>query len=138
MIKEITQEQAWQIRHNVMWPEKPFDYIKVDGDDRAIHYGLFIETKLISVISLFINNEEAQFRKFATITTEQNKGYGSTLLRHTLIQAKLAGVQRIWCNARTNKSAFYQKFGLQATDQSFSKGGKEYLIMEKQLSTETT
>lgn len=137
MIKKITQEQAWQIRHDVMWPDKPFDYIKVDGDDRAIHYGLFIETKLVSVISLFIDNGEAQFRKFATITKEQSKGYGSALLQHTVRQAKLAGVQRIWCNARTNKTAFYQKFGLHETNHCFSKSGKEYVIMEKLLSTET-
>ncbi len=133
MIAEITQEQAWQIRHEVMWPDKPFDYIKVEGDDRAIHYGLFEDTKLISVISLFINNQEAQFRKFATITEEQNKGYGSTLLQHTLKQAKLAGVRRVWCNARTNKRAFYNKFGLQESDRRFSKGGKEYVIMEKEV-----
>lgn len=133
MIQEITQEQAWQIRHKVMWPNKPFDYIKVEGDDRAIHYGFFENTKLISVISLFINDQEAQFRKFATITEEQNKGYGSILLKHTLKQAKLAGVRRVWCNARANKRAFYNKFGLQESDRRFSKGGKEYVIMEKEM-----
>lgn len=137
MIAEITQEQAWLIRHEVMWPDQPFNYIKVDGDDHATHYGYFVNSKLISVVSLFINNEEAQFRKFATITAEQNKGYGSRLLQHTIKQAKLAGVQRIWCNARTNKRTFYHKFGLKQTDQRFSKAGKEYVIMEKQLATET-
>ena len=137
MIAEITQEQAWKIRHEVMWPDKPFDYIKVDGDDHATHYGLFINSKLTSVVSLFIDNEEAQFRKFATITKEQNKGYGSRLLQHTLKQAELAGARRIWCNARTNKRAFYHKFGLEETDQRFSKGGKEYVIMEKQIIAET-
>lgn len=65
------------LRHEVMWPDEDFDYIKLKDDDAGIHFGLFKENMLISVVSLFVDKDEAQFRKFATLKSEQGKGYGS-------------------------------------------------------------
>ncbi|MEK5440954.1 GNAT family N-acetyltransferase [Fredinandcohnia sp. FSL W7-1320] len=130
-ITRINKEQAWEVRHKVMWPDKNFDYIKLEDDDLGIHFGLFEDKMLKSVVSLFIKNEEAQFRKFATLQKEQGKGYGSTLLDYVLKEAKNHELKRIWCNARKNKMDFYKKFGLQETNVSFVKGGKSYVIMEK-------
>ncbi|MDR4889753.1 GNAT family N-acetyltransferase [Fredinandcohnia sp. QZ13] len=130
-IKIIDKEKAWEVRHKVMWPDKDFDYIKLEVDDIGIHYGLFVEDELISVISLFVNHHEAQFRKFATLQHAQGKGYGSRLLDFVINEAKNQGLNRIWCNARQNKIDFYKKFGLQETSHRFTKGGKSYAIMEK-------
>ncbi|WP_028401867.1 GNAT family N-acetyltransferase [Ectobacillus panaciterrae] len=132
-IRMVDKEEVWKLRHKVMWPDKDFDYIKLEDDDSAIHFGLFKEDILISVISLFVNNEEAQFRKFATLQQEQGKGYGSELLKYVLKEAENKSVNRIWCNARTNKVNFYKRFGLKETNFSFIKGGKSYVIMEKYL-----
>lgn len=132
-IKKVYKQQVWTIRHKVMWPDKPYEYIKLKEDESGIHFGLFIEEELISVISLFINNDEAQFRKFATLQQEQNKGYGSILLDYVLKEAKNHGVKRIWCNARENKASFYEKFGFRGTSCSFIKENKSYVIMEKYL-----
>lgn len=131
IVRKINKEDAWEVRHKVMWPEKDFDYIKLEDDDEGIHFGLFKDNILISVISLFISNEEAQFRKLATIEKEQGKGYGSTLLNYSIKILENRGVKRIWCNARDNKVGFYKKFGLQETNTRFTKGGKSYVIMEK-------
>ncbi|MGD6956566.1 GNAT family N-acetyltransferase [Rossellomorea aquimaris] len=132
-IRKVDKEQVWELRHKVMWTHKDYDYIKLEDDHLAIHFGLFKEDILISVISLFINNEEGQFRKFTTVEQEQGKGYGSVLLNYVLKEAKIYGVKRIWCNARKNKVNFYKKFGLQETHSSFIKEGKSYIIMEKYL-----
>lgn len=131
IITRIDKEQAWEVRHKVMWPDKEFDYIKLEDDDVGIHFGLFKDNTLTSVVSLFIKNEEAQFRKFATLQEEQGNGYGSSLLDYVLKEAKNRDLKRIWCNARKNKVDFYKKFGLQETNFSFVKGGKAYVIMEK-------
>lgn len=72
-LKEILKEQAWNIRHEVMWPDKSFEYIILEDDEDGLHFGLFNKEKLVSVISLFINGEEVQFRKFATLQQEQGK-----------------------------------------------------------------
>ncbi|PEL14062.1 GNAT family N-acetyltransferase [Bacillus sp. AFS017336] len=132
-IKQVDKEEVWEIRHKVMWADKPFDYIKLNDDDLGMHFGLFKESNLISVISLFISNSECQFRKFATLHEEQDKGYGSTLLDYVLKEVNNTGVKKIWCNARMNKANFYKKFGLQETNASFIKDGKQYVIMEKNM-----
>nr|WP_090869005.1 GNAT family N-acetyltransferase [Oceanobacillus limi] len=132
-IKRIEKELVWEIRHQVMWPDKAFNYIKLAEDDLGIHFGLFTKGRLVSVVSLFIAEEECQFRKFATLQDEQGNGYGTTLLEFAIKEAKKHGIARIWCNARENKTDFYKKFGLQETNNRFEKGGKSYLIMEKRI-----
>ncbi|MCE4049195.1 MULTISPECIES: GNAT family N-acetyltransferase [Bacillaceae] len=133
IISAIHKEKAWELRHKVMWPEKHFDFIKLADDDTGIHYGLFKGNDLVSVISLFVSDEEAQFRKFATLSEEQGKGYGSALLQYVLMEAEKLGIKKIWCNARKNKAAFYQKFSLHETGESFKKEDKEYVIMEREI-----
>lgn len=130
-IIKIKKEKAWKLRHEVMWPDEDFDYIKLKDDDAGIHFGLFKENMLISVVSLFVDKDEAQFRKFATLKSEQGKGYGSRLLEAVLEEAKTNDIKRIWCNARENKESFYQRFGLVRTGSSFVKNGESYVIMEK-------
>lgn len=132
-IKEVNLEEVWQLRHEVMWPDMPFDYIKLADDDEGIHFGLHKDKRLISVLSLFINDGDAQFRKFATLEQEQGHGYGSILLNYIIDNVKHYGIKRIWCNARTDKTAFYQKFGLIKTESTFRRDGKSYIIMEKRL-----
>jgi predicted GNAT family N-acyltransferase len=134
-IQPIDKEQAWTLRHRVMWPEKELDFVKLDDDHQGLHYGLFVENNLVSVVSVFISGDEAQFRKFATQMEEQGKGYGSILLNRVFDYARERGVKRIWCNARANKAAFYAKFGLIPTGDSFTKEGLPYLIMELYLNT---
>lgn len=127
------KEEVWQLRQEVMWPDRELDYVKLEDDDTAAHYGLYEGGRLLSVVSLFIESDgqEAQFRKFATASSEQGKGYGTYLLNFMLNEVERAGVHRIFCNARSHKAAFYQKFGLIVTDKTFTKGGKEYIIMER-------
>lgn len=130
-IREIAASETWSLRQSVMWADKPLDYVKIDNDEEGLHYGLFEDQKLISVVSLFIENDRAQFRKFATRAAAQGKGYGSRLLAYLIDTAAQKGVHKIWCNARKDKTDFYKKFGLNETDRTFIKGGIDYVIMEK-------
>lgn len=129
----VEKEQAWQLRHEVMWPDRELDYVKLPDDDLGLHYGLWVEERLASVVSLFVTGESAQFRKFATAESMQGRGYGSALLRHVLEEADRAGAKQVVCNARSNKVSFYRKFGMVPTDQTFSKGGKDYVILERRF-----
>ncbi len=120
-----------------MWPNMPLEYIKLRDDHKALHYGLFIDDELITVISLFVNLDQktVQFRKFATLKSYQGKEYGSQLLNHVMKEAKTKNIAKIWCNARTEKIPFYKKFGLKETRHTFVKNGLSYLIMEKRFTT---
>jgi len=131
LIKTIHYKETWPIRHQVMWPNQPLDYVKLPEDDQGLHFGLFDDDALISVVSLFMDGASAQFRKFATLNEYQGKGLGSQLLSYTFKQAQSQGVNRIWCNARLDKTNFYQRFGMIQTNELFTKGGIEYVIMER-------
>lgn len=132
-IRTITTEDVLDIRHKVMWPNMPKDYVKIIDDNLAKHFGVFVNTKLVSIVSLFIKNEEVQFRKFATLEEHQGKGYGSRLLNHIIDYSQKKRCKKIWCNARVNKTNLYHKFGLKETNQTYVKGGIEFVIMEKEL-----
>lgn len=128
-IQLISIEEVLPIRHQVMWPEKSVDFVKVDGDDTARHYGCYCEDKLVSVISIFMDGRIAQFRKFASLVEYQGQGFGTTLLNHVLNDLRHQACPQIWCNARIEKTAFYQKFGLVVVGESFDKNGKTYVKM---------
>lgn len=130
-IKQITTSETLPIRHQVMWPNKPIEYVELPNDESARHFGLFVDGEIISIISLFVENDEAQFRKFATLIEFQGLGYGTILLKGILDVVKKDGIRKLWCNARVEKSRFYERFNLKTTDKKFEKGGIEYVIMEK-------
>ncbi|MEJ1222430.1 GNAT family N-acetyltransferase [Sediminicola sp. 1XM1-17] len=132
-IKIIPANATWKLRQEVMWPNKPLEYVKLPEDLEGRHFGLYENEKLLSVVSLFVKEDMAQFRKLATMTQEQNKGYGSQILEHVLKEAQKQGVKRIWCNARKDKVGFYHKFGLQETSITFRKDHIDYVVMEKTL-----
>ena len=129
-IQRVKPEATWPIRHQVMWPDRNLNYVKLPNDSEGMHYGLYQGETLLSVVSLFVKDDEAQFRKFATLAKQQGKGLGSQLLEHLIDEAKRQGVKRLWCNARVDKTGFYERFGMTTTNQTFSKGGIDYVIME--------
>ncbi len=130
-IKQIKAEQTWQLRHTVMWPHKEINYIKLPQDETGTHFGLFKTNALLAVVSLFEEKDTIQFRKLATKVSEQGKGYGSMLLAHSIAYAKEKGTSRLWCNARTDKLGFYQKFNLHPTSYKFTKDGITYVVVDR-------
>jgi GNAT superfamily N-acetyltransferase len=81
-IKEIQALQTWQIRHEVMWPDQPFEFVQLEEDNSGFHFGVFDEDKLVSIVSCFIEGKEMQFRKLATLEEYQGKGIASCLLKY--------------------------------------------------------
>ncbi len=129
-IKKINASDTWQIRHEVMWPDQPFEFVQLEEDDLGYHFGVFEGGKLVSIVSCFIEGQEMQFRKLATLEEYQGKGIGSYLLKHILEFAKSKELKKVWCNARSNKKAFYEKFGMKDTFKNFVKAGQDFTIME--------
>lgn len=137
-IREISYENTYAIRHEVMWPDREIDYVKLEKDPSGIHFGGFVSGKLVSVISLFIDKEtnRAQYRKFATLIDFQGQGIGGQMLKRVISEANRHGVNILWCNARLNATGLYERHGLKKTDQTFEKGGQSYVIMELKLNGE--
>jgi len=129
-IKSIKASQTWQIRHEVMWPDQPLEFVQLEEDNLGLHFGVFDQKKLISIVSCFVVDDEMQFRKLATLQEFQGKGSASRLLHYILKLAKEKNLKKVWCNARTNKKSFYEKFGMKDTLKTFIKANQEFTIME--------
>src|SRR6476469_3309714 len=112
-IRSIRPEDTYALRHQVLWPDKPLSYVQVENDDAGHHFGAFQEGELVAVISLFVENQAARFRKFATRPDCQGRGIGSALLLHTFGAAQRLGATHIWCDARQESNGFYARFGMQ-------------------------
>lgn len=132
-IREVPIEIVWDMRREIMYPDEPLDFVKLENDDGGIHLGLYENNRLVSVISLFEDDENIQFRKFATTVSEQGKGFGTKLLKHVMEWAMENRKKSIWCNARLSATALYQKFGMKPAGKTWKKWGIEFIKMEKQL-----
>ena len=133
VVEQIPPYLTWKIRHKVMYPDLDFEKVILPNDDDGIHFGLFDNNTLISVVSLFKSEKSMQFRKFATLSEHQGKGYGGELLNYLMEFAKAEGCDHIWCNARQKASGFYSKFGFSETNKTSSANGHDYVIMERLL-----
>ncbi|TDE16364.1 GNAT family N-acetyltransferase [Dyadobacter psychrotolerans] len=132
-IRIIDADETLAIRHQVLWPDKSPDFVKVPEDESAFHFGLFADDKLVAVISLFPEGDKIRFRKFATVAAFQNRGLGSILLNYVFDFAKNEGYKKIWCDARTTALPFYERFGFSRFSDSFLKENIEYYKIEKML-----
>ncbi len=132
-IEQIRFDLTWKIRHEVMYPDLPYDVIKLENDENGIHFGLYVDHQLTAVVSLFNTGKVSQFRKFATLTSAQGKGYGTMLLNHIINYVKDMGSEKLWCNARISAANFYSKFGFKQTNQRSVSNGIDFVIMELEL-----
>jgi GNAT superfamily N-acetyltransferase len=129
-IKTINASDTWQIRHEVMWPDQPFEFVQLEEDNLGLHYGAYENDKLLSIVSCFIAGEQMQFRKLATLAEYQGRGIASALLNHIFTAAREKEIKKVWCNARAEKKQFYEKFGMVDTGELFTKAGQEFVIMQ--------
>jgi len=126
-------QQTIPIRHQVLWPDHPPHFCYVEGDETARHFGVEKEGTLISVASLFRQENKAQLRKFATLPRYQGQGIGSRLLKHVMTAAQEDSTSYFWCRARITAVPFYGRFGLVPDGQQFERAGVTFIHMGKHL-----
>lgn len=132
ILKQITLNDALPIRHKVLWPDKPVDFCRVEGDDDAVHYGAFVNNRLVCTASLYPDNPEpnqARLRKFATLPEYQGQGIGSRMIAHLIEKLKSMGMTYLWFDARVTAIDFYKRFGFFVISDPFDKSGLPYVKM---------
>ena len=136
-IRSISWDEALPIRHEVLWPNKSLLFCKVDDDENAQHYGVYVNDILVSVASIYLDERVARLRKFATLVAFQGRGLGSRLINHILKELVNIGVESFWCDARKTAVDFYKKFGMQSQGREFNKSGIGYFKMAVNLKAST-
>lgn len=132
-IEQITPQLTWRLRRDELYPGEYLFNMEMAEDEEAMHYGGFVDNKLIAVVSLFRTGTEFQFRKFAVQKAMQGKGYGRVLLQFITDFVKAEGGTRIWCNARDTAFDFYRKAGFAPIGEPFERKGINFIIMEQSL-----
>ena len=135
IINEAPYDKVLLIRQQVMYPDRDLEFVKLPDDDRGLHIGVFENEELMSVMSLFLDGRDVQFRKLATITEHQHKGYASALMQWLIDYANDVKLDRLWCNARVEAVDFYKRFGYTETDEVFERDGHRYVVMERVITT---
>ena len=138
IIRSVISEQTYLLRHTVLWPDKPVDYVKVENDAEGHHYGAFIDEELIAVISLFVRQQEnnpgsARFRKFAVHPDYQRKGIGTQLMEYVIAEARRLCASDLWCDARLESADFYRRLDMKAVSEVFYKGSIPYARFSRTL-----
>ena len=91
IIKKISPEETYIVRHPILRPGKPKASCIFDSDDldTTIHLGLFVENQLVSICSLVKNSnnlisekKQYQLRGMATLEVFQKKGLGKHILNY--------------------------------------------------------
>lgn len=126
-------DAVWQLRHDVLYPEKDLSFVHLKDDNQGVHLGIVHDGRLVSTVSLFEKEGTVQFRKLATDPNEQGKGLASYLLRAVFDYAAEKGYSQVWCNARINAIRLYEKFGMKPEGDNWSANGYEYTIMKKRF-----
>lgn len=152
-IRTITAQQTVPLRHSVLWPDKPVEYVLLPEDETGYHFGVFLgdDEYPIAVIPLFAEDvprdahadehpsrapstdsmSAARFRKFACAKSFQGRGVGTALLQHVLaVSRELLQCSTVWCDARVESAAWYERRGLTRFGGIFYKGEIEYVRMQ--------
>ncbi len=132
-IEQIRPELTWKLRQQVLYPDQKTNEMRMDEDEQGYHFAAFKDNYIMAVVSLFINDDDVQFRKFAVEPAVQGQGIGSSLLNYITNFAINEHGKRLWCNARLTAIPFYLKHGFSQTGHFFSKNGFDYEILEKPL-----
>ncbi|MGX7196614.1 GNAT family N-acetyltransferase [Enterococcus olivae] len=125
MIDSVDLDIVYAIRLKAMYPGEDVEIVKVPGDEHAHHYGFFDADQCVSVVSVFMEENGCQIRKFATLPDYQNKGFGTQLLNEILKTYS----KPFFLNARKAKIGFYERFAFKETENTFIKNGHEYVVM---------
>jgi GNAT superfamily N-acetyltransferase len=127
-INKIKYIDTFPVRSAVLRQGKPIETCFFLGDDAVgtTHFGLFIETNLIGVASVFKtsnknfdNKNQFQLRGMAILEEYQSTGFGKLLIEEIFNFIESTQVELLWFNARESAVPFYEKLGCTKKGASF-------------------
>jgi len=142
-VREISAEDTFNLRREVLRPGKPIKECQFDGDfaGDTIHLGVFVQNKLTGVASfmknsnpLFSPKNQFQLRGMAIAQDFKQKGLGAQLLMEGEIKINTHPDTLLWFNARVQAIEFYRKFEYATKGKEFDIPGVcKHVVMYKRL-----
>lgn len=126
-IRRITTQETYPLRLKILRPGRPLSTAQFAQDERATHFGCFANDVLVGIATIFPqalageNKTAWQLRGMAVDESCRGQGFGEKLVQACCDFAASQNAEIIWCNARAEAVAFYQR-------QGFAIRGEEFLI----------
>lgn len=125
-VRRISAEQTRELRFLVLWPHKSGIedcIIDIDKREDAMHFGAFLDNKLIGVASVFEMSSDKidynkQFRLRAMASHPEYRGInaGKAIVEFAIEVCRSKGADVLWCDARKVALGFYEKLGFNRID----------------------
>lgn len=129
MIKEISAQETYPVRQEVLRPGRPLKECFFEGDleKETIHLGYYDHENLVAVATyvarknpLFDTAQQYQLRGMAVLPSCQGRKLGAKLLLkgEELLKKRNKKIL-LWFNARETAVGFYKKFGYNTIGPTF-------------------
>jgi len=129
-IEQVFPSLTWRIRQQAMYPEKEITEMELADDFEGTHFALYLNHELTGVVSLFVKDDIAQFRKMAILPKKQGNGLGKLLLQYVIDYCKQQPIKLLWCNARVSAIGFYEKIGFVTEGVPYQRNQLDYIKMQ--------
>jgi len=147
-IKEISAEQTWPLRSEVLRPGMPLSACIFPGDDApdTHHFGMVDSNgDIVGIVSALRNSHPSapgsapyQIRAMAISSHYRGQGVGRLLLAGVENYLRSRGSTVVWANARSSAVGFYQQQGYQVVaDEFVIEGVGPHYLVTKLLVTES-
>lgn len=133
VIQQIPARDTIELRHRIMWPDRPRHEMILPDDATATHFGAFKSARLVGVGSFFPDGTAVRLRKLAVESELQGSGIASALFKHAIGHLHSKGFLELWCDARVTASGFYLRNGFRLEGDPFIKQGLEYRVARLRL-----
>lgn len=132
-LRRITADETIDLRHRVMWPDRPRAAMILGDDAQGLHFGAEVAGAIVGVGSFFPDGADVRLRKLAVDPDFQGRGIARALIDHALPELEVLGLTRLWCDARVTAKGFYQAAGFTLDDRVFVKNGLDYVVAERAI-----
>jgi ribosomal protein S18 acetylase RimI-like enzyme len=142
-IKFIKAPDTWALRHRVLRPHQTLEDCDYPNDRNpdSFHLGVFIGEHLVCIGSFYAEKnmdlkgwKQYRLRGMATHPDFQNQGAGTKLLTFALDHLKAQRADLLWCNARSNAKAFYERANFTVVGVPFTiEGVGEHYVMQRRI-----
>jgi GNAT superfamily N-acetyltransferase len=140
-VKRISGKDTLVLRQQMLRPGKELSdcVFSGDSDEQSFHLGAFVDKKLVSVASFYLDSNPAfpdefqyRLRGMATLPEFQKRGFSQALLKTAFPIIKQNMCKILWCNARVSALGFYEKVGFTIESQEFEIPGiGPHVLMKK-------
>lgn len=144
-VKQIEAKDTLELRSAILRDglDVAHCYFDHDHDENTFHLGAFVNDKLASVASFYLEKHpeiegeyQYRLRGMATLEKFQGQGLSRALLRTAFPMIRQNHVFLVWCNARVSAIGFYEKVGFQIRSEKFEiQGVGPHVVMSIDLSS---